>query len=75
MPCCCSVQKMMRVKAGDKFSFPLMLDFDAFSVATVDQAREPALYDLAAILIHKGSNATQGHYGTHRATSIAFKNE
>ena len=52
---------MSKVKANDKISFPLELDMqpllDAGDVAAEQQ------YDLQAILVHRGSNASSGHYG------------
>ena len=55
------LQKMSKVKAHDKISFPLELDMqpllDAADVAGGQQ------YDLQAILIHRGNNASSGHYG------------
>ena len=72
------LQSMRRVKANDKISFPAALDMSPFlagetSAPTSQPApdsqasipEDPALqqYELAAILVHKGGSATQGHYG------------
>ena len=49
-----------------KFEFPTMLDLSgvaaAESGATSEQA-DTQEYDLLAILVHKGSSASHGHYG------------
>ena len=63
-PRSCLLQKMMKVKASNKFSFPLSLDFAPYqssSAAAHDAGSQQ--YDLQAILIHKGPSASQGHYG------------
>jgi hypothetical protein len=54
----------MKVKASDKFSFPLSIDLGPY-LSPVDASLDAGLqvYDLQAILIHKGSSASQGHYG------------
>lgn len=61
-------QKMAKVKASDKLSFPLKLDLAP--VLAVDSASQPhgrpqqdTNYELMSILIHKGSSASHGHYG------------
>jgi len=53
------LKKMDRVKANDKFSFPLELPASMITHAGGD------LYDLEGILLHKGSSARQGHYVAH----------
>ncbi|GAB4823725.1 hypothetical protein N2152v2_010771 [Parachlorella kessleri] len=66
--------KMDRVKANNKFAFPLVLDMAHHLGASGQQAKqgqgaaaaaEPLLYDLVAILIHKGGSAMHGHYVAH----------
>lgn len=58
------VQKLMKVKATDKFSFPLSIDLGPYQSPGINpQDAESQQYDLQAILIHKGSSASQGHYG------------
>lgn len=81
-----------KAKALDKFSFPLLLDFQqVLATAAEENAASPGvtatatmstltatasaalevpqystgspLYELVAILIHKGSQASSGHYG------------
>lgn len=68
------VQTMRRVKANDKISFPATLDMGPLLVgesSAGEQAQTSAVppeeqrFDLAAILVHKGGSATQGHYGEH----------
>ena len=69
---------MRRVKANDKLSFPVALDMGPFlagdSTPPTGQPASPSQataglqaaclqYELAAILVHKGGSATQGHYG------------
>ena len=54
---------MMKVKASDKFSFPLSLDFAPYHSSSAAQEAGSQQYDLHAILIHKGPSASQGHYG------------
>ena len=62
---------MRRVKANDKISFPLDLDLGPLLVGEGfgEQATGtgPGLheqrFELAAILVHKGGSAVQGHYG------------
>lgn len=62
------LQKMAKVKASDKFSFPASLDTRSlFNVneGPVDSeldAPEDSSYELAAILFHKGPSASHGHY-------------
>ena len=79
---CLSLQRFVydfvkgdRVKATDKFAFPLELPASALIGGVEQQGREQSLdgsgsgngdiYDLEAILIHKGGSALQGHYGTY----------
>lgn len=58
------VQKLLKVKVTDKFSFPLSMDFGPYqSPGSKAEDAGGQLYDLQAILIHKGSSASQGHYG------------
>ncbi len=57
----------------DKFSFPLLLNLGAYlpaadadagaAAAAAAAAEDGGLYELTAILVHKGSAATSGHYG------------
>ena len=52
---------MTKVKANDKISFPLELDMQPLVEAgDVESGHQ---YELQAILIHRGSNASSGHYG------------
>jgi len=85
---CLSLQRFVydfikgdRVKATDKFAFPLELPASALVGGVETQGRELQedirsksgsgglhtttgdIYDLEAILIHKGGSALQGHYG------------
>ena len=61
----------MKVKATDKFSFPLSIDFAPYkSSGSNSQDAGSQQYDLQAILIHKGSSASQGHYGNPFSASI-----
>ena len=54
----------MKVKANDKFSFPLSIDFGPYQTPdAVDKQTAGQQYVLQAILVHKGSAASQGHYG------------
>ena len=53
------LKKMDRVKANDKFSFPLELPASMITHEGSD------VYDLEGILLHKGSSARQGHYVAH----------
>ncbi len=66
------MQKLMKVKASDKFSFPLNIDLGPY-LSPVDASLDAGVqvYDLQAILIHKGSSASQGHYGNGLCRSIA----
>lgn len=58
------MQKLARTKVADKFSFPLELDVGRFVGDTnASSSSSSDLFDLMAILIHKGGNATSGHYG------------
>lgn len=52
---------MSKVKVSDKFQFPLELDLGAY--LPPELAADSAQYDLTAILIHKGTSASHGHYG------------
>eukprot|EP00889_Picochlorum_renovo_P007271 jgi/Picre1/34301/NNA_001774.t1 len=60
------LQKMDRVKASDKFSFPM--EIDAYMV-THDAQTKGIMYDLEGILLHKGPSARQGHYVAHVAVN------
>ena len=59
----------MKVKASDKLTFPLRIDMEAY-LSPVNASGVPGrqVYDLQAILIHKGSSASQGHYGKSAST-------
>ncbi|KAL3150109.1 hypothetical protein ABBQ38_013448 [Trebouxia sp. C0009 RCD-2024] len=61
------MKKLMKVKATDKFSFPLSIDLGPYQAPHSKQqgAAASQVYDLQAILIHKGSSASQGHYVAH----------
>ena len=59
------LQTMTKVKASDKFRFPLELDLGAYLPHSL--TGESAQYDLTAILIHKGTSASHGHYGARPA--------
>lgn len=50
-----------RTKATDKFAFPLELP--AAALVGNEGTEADGIYDLEAILIHKGGSAMQGHYG------------
>ncbi|KAK9803279.1 hypothetical protein WJX72_005931 [[Myrmecia] bisecta] len=58
-------KKMMKVKATDKLSFPQSLDLAAFAPPQQLHGGDTLMYDLVAILIHKGSSASHGHYVAH----------
>ncbi|GAX84137.1 hypothetical protein CEUSTIGMA_g11560.t1 [Chlamydomonas eustigma] len=69
-------QKMDKFKASDRLSFPLDLDLasvlasvaqdDGNSQVVMDSSGQPVgTYELAGVLIHKGTNAHQGHYVAH----------
>lgn len=66
LDCTYGVQKMDRVKASDKFSFPT--EIDAYMVTNDAQTRG-IMYDLEGILLHKGPSARQGHYVAHVAVN------
>jgi uncharacterized UBP type Zn finger protein len=60
------------VQVTDAFSFPESLDLTALveplpggAEASAAAASDPQLFELAAILIHKGAAATGGHYVAH----------
>ena len=62
-------QTMTRRKVTDAFEFPLAVDLALSSSATRTRTRtgpnrdpDPDAYDLAFILVHRGQNATSGHY-------------
>lgn len=64
------LQKMAKVKASDKLSFPMKLDLapllgmdDASQLQGI--SHQDARYELMSILIHKGPSASHGHYGTN----------
>ena len=75
-----SVQKMQKVKASDKFSFPMSLDTASLignkaGVIDLDEeASETNDYELAAILFHKGPSASHGHYGMITKSYPPFHN-
>ncbi|KAF5832457.1 hypothetical protein DUNSADRAFT_11624 [Dunaliella salina] len=67
---------MNKAKASNKFAFPLVLDMGLVmaSVAqdtghtrtvTGSDGQPVGMYDLAAVLIHKGTSASRGHYVAH----------
>ena len=62
-----AAQSMSKVKANDKFRFPIELDLSAY---LPPEAQDGAVYDLSAILIHKGSSASHGHYGAPDSTHV-----
>ena len=56
-------QTMTRRKVTDAFEFPLAVDLAPFVERDgVDPDPDPDPYDLAFILVHRGQNATSGHY-------------
>ena len=58
------MQTGTKKKVTSKFSFPRTIDMgDYFSVRGARESR--SLYDLFAILVHKGSMANSGHYVAH----------
>ena len=68
----------MKVKASDKFSFPVSIDMtklvSGVEVSNIDlEGDSPAEleYELAAILIHKGPSASHGHYGRVQAQNMS----
>ena len=65
------LKKMDRVKATDKFSFPLELD--SATITHDYQQSNRFMYDLEGILLHKGSSARQGHYVAHVAVGSKGK--
>lgn len=67
-------QKMDKMKASDKLSFPLVLDMPSLLASVAPEHGQgvaacgpggapPSEYELAAVLIHKGNSASHGHYG------------
>ena len=59
-----SPQTYTRKKVTDKFAFPRSLDMAAhLPPAAADGGGASTQYELVAILAHKGSAATSGHYG------------
>ena len=54
-------QTMTRRKVTDAFEFPLSVDLAPF-VERDGEDPDPDPYDLAFILVHRGQNATSGHY-------------
>jgi len=59
-------QKMAKVKATNRLSFPLKLDLGhilAMAGAELAASLKDGQYDLMSILIHKGPSASHGHYG------------
>ena len=67
--CTACPQKMAKVKASDKLSFPLCLDLAPIlasdAPAGAPLPAEGTQYELVSILIHKGPSASHGHYGAH----------
>ncbi len=63
-----------QVKVIDKFEFPLVLNMDGMvspSDATIGEHQFHE-YELSAVLLHKGSNATSGHYGPQASPVNVF---
>lgn len=71
---CLFLQTLDKKKASNKLSFPLSLDMptvlasvaqdNGHGGAVTDVEGKPAgQYDLVAVLIHKGTSASHGHYG------------
>ena len=54
---------MDRVKVSDRFAFPLALDLGGLVGPEATPGGLPPLYELAAVMLHKGASAVQGHYG------------
>eukprot|EP00873_Tetraselmis_striata_P012784 jgi/Tetstr1/433048/TSEL_022383.t1 len=50
-----------KVKAHDKFRFPLQLDLGGF-VDSAAANEEGTAYELSSVLIHRGASASSGHY-------------
>ena len=62
------LQKMAKVKASDKLSFPISLSISSIirakeNIVDLDPEEKEDEYELAAILFHKGPSASHGHYG------------
>jgi ubiquitin carboxyl-terminal hydrolase 48 len=57
------VQTTSKKKVTSKFSFPRSLDMGSRLSET--QELKPLIYDLSAILIHKGAMVNSGHYVAH----------
>ena len=81
----CRLQRMDRVKVTDRFAFPLALNMAAImgqqqAAAAVAGGggggglvgHDGCVYDLEAILLHKGASATHGHYGGWPACGAAW---
>lgn len=66
------LKKMDRIKASDKFSFPLELDS---SIITHNHQEHRTMYDLEGILLHKGNSARQGHYVAHVGVNVKGKSK
>lgn len=57
------MQEDDKVKVTDKMSFPTSMDLQTLVPSAFEQGGAKSHYELAAILIHKGRRAHQGHYG------------
>ena len=63
-----------QVKVSNKFAFPLELDMGGMLSSDAPQLQNESEYELSAVLLHKGSNATSGHYGGAHAQTCSLKN-
>jgi hypothetical protein len=58
-----NLQEDDKVKVTDKLSFPTSMDMQTLVPSAFQENGANSQYELAAILIHKGRGAHQGHYG------------
>jgi len=55
------LSSMERKKSKHTINFPLSLDMNRF-LAAERQTKDPLMYDLRGVLLHKGASAYHGHY-------------
>lgn len=60
----CLLQTSTKKKVTSKFSFPRTVDMGP-RLSAYEECEKRAVYDLSAILVHKGSMANSGHYVAH----------
>jgi ubiquitin carboxyl-terminal hydrolase 48 len=57
-----NIDDMSRSKSQNTISYPLQLDMGEFLPRDASGSKQPHLYELKGVLMHKGKSAHHGHY-------------